>query len=204
MKPAKVFESTYRDYLRQIAAVDGPARAAVIGAEVSGGDLIIPFYGKPYRVSGAGISDLEDRPANFSIAVVLCRYILLCPGETPADGKWVTYREFKDAGPLTVFFANNTNKIIESAFGADPAAFETACKKLGGTPFRDDASHDASMIFPALPRIPVLLRFNYRDADFPAQCAVLFRQSAEKYLDMESLAIAGTFLAGGLIKQTSG
>ncbi|MCU0559837.1 MAG: DUF3786 domain-containing protein [Desulfobacterales bacterium] len=201
---SEVFEQTVRSYLRQLSEIDGRARADILGAGIAGSGLIIPFYGTPYRVSGAGITDAGGRPANFSICVVLCKYILMAPTETPADGNWATYREFKDAGPLTVFFANNTHKTIENAFGADSAALETACRKLGGTAFQDDASHDLSMLFHALPRIPVLLRFNFRDDDLPAQCTVLFRRSAEKYLDMESLAIAGTFLAGGLIKQLAG
>ena len=147
--------------------------------------------------------DSEGKQANFAICVVLCKYVILCPDEIPAEGKWITYREFKDAGPLTVFFANNTNKIIESTFYDRSESFEKACNNLGGTPFHDNSSHDLSMILSALPKIPVLLRFNFKDDEFPAQCSVLFRQSAEKYLDMESLAIAGTFLAGGLIKCTA-
>lgn len=198
--PAEVFEQTYRGYLRELAALDLPARAGVLGAQAAPGGLVIPFYGTPYRVAAAGIVDAEGRPAPFAVAVVLCRYVLMCPAERPEEGDWRSYREFKDAGPLTVYFANNTNKIIESSFGADPAALERACRRLGGEPYRDDASHDFSMCFSALPRIPVLLRFNFKAEEFPAQCAVLFRRSAETFLDMESLAITGTFLAGGLIR----
>lgn len=50
----------------------------------------------------------------------------------------------------------------------------------------------------SLPRIPVLLRFNDRDEDFPAQCAVLFPRSAETFLDLECMAIGATLLAGML------
>ena len=77
---------------------------------------------------------------------------------------------------------------------------EERCRKLGAAPLEDGAAYDLSLMFKALPRIPVLLRFNDGDDEFPAQCSILFRQSAEHYLDMESLAIAGTFLAGNLIK----
>lgn len=197
---SEVLEQTYRQYLRQLAGIDLPARAGILGAEVSGEGLVIPFYGKPYRIAASGIDDAEGGRATFAVRVVLCRYVIMCPEKPPEEGDWLSYREFKDAGPLTVYFANNTNKIIESSFGADPAALEKACRKLGGEPFRDDASHDFSMRFSALPRVPVLLRFNFKEEGFPAQCAVLFRRSAEKFLDMESLAIAGTFLAGGLIR----
>ena len=47
----------------------------------------------------------------------------------------------------------------------------------------------------ALPRVPILLIFNDRDDDFPAQCSLLFEGRAGKYLDMECLAIAGWALS---------
>lgn len=197
---SEVFGKTYKEYLRQLAEIDCHARAPNLGADISGKHLIIPFYGEPYRISDAAITDSGGHQANFSVCVVLCKYILHCPEEVPAEGTWMTYREFKDAGPLTVYFANNTNKIIESSFFDKPEALEKACKRLDGTPFVDASSHDRSMVFRALPRIPVLLRFNFKDDDFPAQCSVLFRESAQHYLDMESLAIAGTFLAGRLLR----
>ncbi|MDM8535475.1 DUF3786 domain-containing protein [Desulfobacterales bacterium HSG17] len=198
-KKAEVFEKTYKDYLKQLSGIDCLAKAEMLGADISGKELIIPFYGEPYRISGSAITDSKGQKANFSISVVLCKYILLCPEELPPKGNWVTYREFKDAGPLTVSFNNNTNKVIEKTFFDSPKALEKVCQKLNAIPFNDNSSHDFSMIFNILPRIPVLLRFNFKDEDFPAKCSVLFKQSAQNFLDMESLAIAGTFLAGNLI-----
>lgn len=199
-KKSEVFEKTYKDYLNQLSEIDYFSRAEVLGADISGNDFMIPFYGEPYRISNSGITDSEGRMANFSICIVLCKYIILCPEEISEEGKWVTYREFRDAGPLTVYFANNTNKIIENSFFDSPKTLDNACRNSGGIPFHDNASHDLSMIFHALPRIPVLLRYNFKDDEFPAKCSILFKQSAEEYLDMESLAIAGTYLAGSLLK----
>jgi hypothetical protein len=195
---AAVFEETYRQYLTRIAAVDLPSRAAVLGAEAQGAGLVIPLYGTPYRLTSRGVFKPGGEPVNYAVCVVLCCYVLQCPPATPPAGDWVTYREFKDAGPLVSYFAANTNKIIETAFGGDLAALEAAGRRLGGRRFDDGASHDLSLIFDFLPRIPVLLRFNARDAEFPAQCSVLFRRSTEAYLDMECTAIGGTFLAGHL------
>ncbi len=200
VKKAVVFEETYRDYLKQLSGMDYLARADILGAEISGSELIIDFYKDAYRVSADGITDSSGKRANFAVSVLLCKYILVCPREVPQDGTWVTYREFRDAGPLIGYFNANTNKTIKSSFSGRPDLLEKACRKLGAAPHEDGASYDLSLIFHALPRIPVLLRFNDRDDEFPAHCSILFRQSAEHYLDMESLAIAGTFLAGNLIR----
>lgn len=197
---AAVFEETYRNYLARIAEIDLPDRAAMLGADVEGGDLLIQLYGSRYRVTRQGVFTASGEPVNYAVCVVLCCYVLQCPPAAPATGEWVTYREFKDAGPLVGYFIANTNKIIETAFGGQLAALEKAGRGLGGRRFDDGASHDLSLQFEFLPRIPVLLRFNDRDEEFPAQCSVLFRQSAAAFLDMECMAIGGTFLAGHLTR----
>jgi hypothetical protein len=199
-KKAAVFEKTYKDYLARIAGIDFLSRADVLGAQISGNALIIPFYGTPYRVSVDGVVDAAGEQANFAVSVVLCQYILHCPDNVAADGSWVTYREFKDAAPLIGYFTTNANKVIESTFAGDMARLEKACKRLGGVSFDDGSAFDISIRFDFIPRIPVLLRFNDQDDEFPAQCSILFRQSAERYLDMECLAIGGTYLAGILTK----
>lgn len=200
-KKAAVFEETYKNYLQQLAGIDYLSRADVLGAGTSGNELFIEFYGQAYRISDSGITDPSGKKANFAICVALCKYILVCPREVMQDGMWVTYREFRDAGPLIGFFNTNTNKTIESSFSGRMDLLAKASRKLGATPVEDGASYDLSLMFKALPRIPVLLRFNDGDAEFPAHCSILFRQSAEHYLDMESLAIVGTFLAGNLIRE---
>ena len=200
-KKAAVFGETYKNYLQQLADIDYLARADVLGGRTSGNELIIAFYGQEYRISDNGITDPSGEKANFAICVVLCKYILICPREVMQDGSWVTYREFRDAGPLIGYFNANTNKTIESSFSNRMDLLENASRKLGAKPIEDGAAYDLSLMFKALPRIPVLLRFNDGDTEFPAHCSILFRQSAEHYLDMESLAIAGTFLAGNLIRE---
>lgn len=199
MKKATVFEDTYRDYLAQIAGIDLFPRAERLGAKALENALSIPFYGKPHRISKAGVFNPSGKRANFAISVVLCRYILQCPQEIPLKGEWITYREFKDAGPLVGYFTSSVTKIIETAFDGNPAALVAACRNLGGCFDRAESFYDLAVTFDFLPRIPVYLRFNDKDDEFPAQCSLLFRQSAEKYLDMECLSIGGTYLAGALI-----
>jgi len=202
MTKSKVFEETYDKYMSQISHIDLLPRAERLGAEPAGNILIIPYYKKPYRISIDGVFDETGKRANFAISVVLFQYIFSCPAEIPIAGDLVTYREFKDAGPLAGYFTSNTNKIIETTFAGNPEALRYACKKLGGRLLDDDPSWDLSLEFDMLPRIPIRLRFNDKDDEFPAQCSILFRQSAESYIDMvESLAIGGTYLIGMLTKR---
>lgn len=195
-----VFETTYKNYLEQLAAIDFLSRAERLGAEVTGEALVIPLYGTPYRISREGVRYASGAQANFAISVVLCCYILQCPAAVPPAGDWMTYREFRNAGPLAGYFTANTQKIIETAFAGNPDGLVAACQNLGGQSFDDGSSYDISQTFDFLPRIPVLLRFNDRDSEFPAQCTVMFPASAETFLDMECMAIGGTLLAGTLTR----
>ena len=199
-KKSVVFEETYNNYLSRISDIDLLPRAVRLGAEFSGDTLIIPYYETPFRISTDGVFDSNGRRAGFSVSVVLFQYIFHCPDEIPLAGDWSTFGGFKNAGPLGGYFTSNINKVIESTFAGNPKALQTACKRLGGRFFDEDPSWDLSMAFDMLPRIPVRLRFNDKDQEFPAQTSVLFRQSVESYIDMESLAIGGNHLANMLTK----
>ena len=129
---AAVFEETYRQYLSRIADIDLPARAARLGAEINGADLLIGLYGSTYRLTRRGVFNPSGEPVNYAVCVVLCCYVLQCPLEIPGVGDWVTYREFKDAGPLVSYFTANTNKIIETTFAGRLAALQNAGQSLGG------------------------------------------------------------------------
>ena len=94
---------------------------------------------------------------------------------------------------MKVMEMGNNNKIINTTFAGHPEALQYACKRLGGRFFDDDSSWDISVEFNMLPRIPIRLRFNDKDDEFPAQTSILFRQSTESYIDMESLAIGGAY-----------
>jgi Domain of unknown function (DUF3786) len=198
------FEIRFEKYLGQLRRVDLLHRAAILGGELLGDLLKIPFFGEPYIVSRDGVVTEGGRKANLAVGVVLLRYILQCPQKIPATGEWVTYREFTDAGPLAGYFTANTNKTLEATFANQLKLLRIICNGLGGDFIENESGYDLVVKFHALPRIPVLFRFNDTDAIFPAQSSLLFMSSAEKYLDLESLGIVGTFLTGKLIEKRDG
>ena len=198
-KTNKDFEHRYLQCRQRLNKIDFLERAETIGATIAGGNLTIPFFGKTYVISVNGITDTAGNQPNFAVSLVLCRYVLQCPDQITEDGDWVTYREFRGAGPLLGHFTANTNKTIETAFAGNLTALKESSTSLGGEIVENDPSHDISIKFSFLPKIPLLLHFNDRDETFPAQCSILLKRSAEKYLDLDCLAIGGTYLAGQLI-----
>ena len=191
MEKDHIYEQTYTDYLSRIAELDLPFLADKLGIQLDGQHVIIPFFGKPYRISTKGITDPSNRQPHLSVSVILCKYLLMCPMIEPLEGNWMSYKDFKDAAPLIWAFYNTVTHPIAETFSGRPAELEKAGQKIGGYAPAEALSYDFSMRFDALPKVPLLLLFNDKDDEFPAQCSVLFEQRAEKFLDMECLAMVG-------------
>ena len=201
-----VFEKTYKDYLEQVTKIDVRSIKETLGVRVEGNATVIPLFGKPTRVSARGIIEQSGQRPSFDICVILCKYLLLCPDSTPKETEWTAYRDFKDAGPLTTYFANDVERSIAARFSGRLRELETAGKALGGCSPGIKLSNDFSMRFEALPRVSLLMLYNDADEEFPAQCSVLFQRRAERYLDAECLAMVGRLLftnletaAGGML-----
>jgi hypothetical protein len=200
MKESAAFEQTYQHYLSEIKKIDYLERADRLGVEIKDEKLIIPLYDREYTVSASEVDGPDGEVVTPAVRVILCKYILMCPDELPVlSRKLMTYREFRDAGPLVSYFTTNTNKTIESQFSGKVDLLQEIGKRVGGT-IEKNESYDLSLLFYALPRIPVILNFNDHDDMFPAACSILYQESAQQFLDMECLAMTGTLLIGKLLR----
>ncbi len=197
---APIFEETYKNYLTQVAEIDLVSVTNRLGIELKGGEAQIPFFGRPFRVSSQGVFDPNGQEPTHAVRVALCRYLLLSPATPPIGEEWVSYKDFKDAGPFVGGFVNNTEKALVRYFSGRMEGLKLAGHKLGGHPPDQELSYQVVLQFEALPQIPLLLLFNDEDEEFPAQCSLLFPKKAERYLDMECLAILGWFLTDTLIQ----
>jgi hypothetical protein len=194
---APIFEKTYKDYLVRINQLDLKAVSQKTGCELTGESVLIPLFGKSYRISQSGILDPSGTEPDHSIKVVLCQYLLQHPAHPPLDDTWISYKDFKDAAPLAHFHANN-ERAIAGNFEGRLKALKQACSELGCSHYSKELNYDLHVKFSALPKIPMLFLFNDSDDEFPAQCLLLFERRAEQYLDMECLAILGGLLTDNL------
>ena len=191
---SSVFEETYTNYLKRIAELDFARIAGCLGAELAGEELIIPFFDSPHRISTEGIKDPAGKRPDFSVCVVLFKYLLLCPDHDPVDADWVSFKDFRDAAPFAGAFVNYTEAPLAKRFAGNLTRLKVAARTLGGQPPDVKFPYDMSLQFTALPKVPTLMLFNDADPEFAARCAVLFERRAEKYLDMECLAMVGSLL----------
>ena len=189
-----IFQQIYQDYLKQLSQVDLQTIANRRGVEIEGDSILIPLFNQLYKISPRGIVDPSGKEPPHSVKVVLCQYLLHTPAVEPEGEDWVSYKDFKDASPFVGGFQNNTEKAIAKNFVGRLETLRRACLQLGGKDPGLDWRYQLSMKVDLLPCVSILLLFNDADEEFPAQCLLLFEHRAEKYLDMESMAILAWLL----------
>ena len=89
---------------------------------------------------------------------------------------------------------------VRFKIGRHRPALAAAARELTGRPVEEAHGYDLFLAFDALPNVSVFLQFNARDDEFPAQCTLLFPQSAQTHLNLRSLFTLGTYLTGRLIR----
>jgi len=194
VKTESVFEQTYANYLHQISKRNLKNLQQRLGFSVHNGKAVIELFGEPHRVSADGIFGPSNTRPSFDVCVILSKYILLCPETIPMNKGWVSYRDFKDSGPLLKFYSNDVEKAISDRFSGNASLLQQAAQALGGYLPSIKLTYDVTFQFNVLPKIPLLLLFNNADDDFPSTCSVLFQNDAEHYLDAECLAMVGALL----------
>lgn len=193
---APVFDKIMNDYLHQVAGIE--ARQGIgssLGITVIDDGYKIPFLNSTYTITTDSVIDAEGKVASHAMAVVLCKYLLLCPNLPSNDSSLVTYKDFKDAAPYVGGFRNTAENPIARHFENSLSKLEKKCLELGGNPFVTEVSCQLAFTFQALPKVPIILLFNDADEDFPSQATLLFQKNAASYLDMECLAMIGAALA---------
>lgn len=198
---SKIFEKHYNDYCEQIGKIDFESVKDTLDIEYDNEKLRIPLFNREYFVSKNTITDASGNRPGYATCVILAKYILLCPDKTYLDGQWVSFKDFKRTSHFTNvnFFSSDTEQVILKGFNGRLDALLKACKKQDGVFHEVEMSYDLSMKFDALPRMSLLLLFNDKDEEFPAQCTVLFQKHSELYLDPESLIMTSALLAKSLI-----
>lgn len=197
---ATVYERTYQYYIAQFDRIDLQSVEQKLGVHVGKNEIIIPLFGKPHKVSKSGVTDPSGKQPALYIGVILCKYLLLCPDVCPREKEWASFKDLKDSGPLTKYFANEIERPIATYFAGRVGDMEKASKTLGGYPPGIEATYDLAMQFDALPQVPIIMLYNDADDEFPAKCSLLFERHAENYLDAECLAMVGNLLFAYLKK----
>lgn len=198
--PETIFEKNYNTCLEQFKKISFKSIAPIIGGTVDAETIKIPLLGNPYFLSYRGITDSSGNKPPYDICVILSQYLLQCPDDNPKESEWISFRDFKDSGPLIHYFKNEIETAIASYFSGNGNGLKRAGQLLSGLRPALDVAYDLAIQFDLLPRIPVVLLFNDKDEEFKATCSLLFERRAQLYLDAECLAMLGWQLFNHLKK----
>ena len=195
-----VYNQTYQRYLEKLKTMRFEGRDTLLGITLESDTVLVPYFGQTLRLTADGLTNEAGQRPDFSDCVEVCRYLIMCPLFAPEQKDWVAYRDFPDAGPLTVFWSDTVERPLARTFSGAAGALEKACDSLGGTIPDMEIACNLCRQFTPLPRLPLLLVFNDADDEFPASASLLFEKRASTYLDAESQAILGRALSERLRK----
>jgi hypothetical protein len=81
----------------------------------------------------------------------------------------VSFKNFKDSGPLLVYFANEVENKISAFFSGRVIDLKSAAENLSSYPADIQETYDIIVQFDVLSKIWVVLLFNDKDDEFDAQ-----------------------------------
>ncbi|MBF0516553.1 MAG: DUF3786 domain-containing protein [Nitrospirae bacterium] len=189
-------ENIIKSLKDDIRDVDLKAVAADLGAEVLATGIGIRSLGRDFILG-------DDREITSDGKVTPWEKILLLiyvktGGKGHPTGNWISFGQLRGGGvkveAIKKEFEEPMSKLFDKSHDEAVAALEAlgAVKATG---------HPSELAWSCqlMPKIPILVLYWPADAEFPARFKSLFDDSADKFLDVESIV----FLCEGFVKRIS-
>jgi Domain of unknown function (DUF3786) len=180
------------------SAVARKAGAAYTVGEQGSGILEMSVLNGKLTIAWPGL-DIVAEPAklgSFSMKLLTLLYLANTNGAAPT-GEMVSYRQLPDGLFYEPVVQRSVEVPIAAAFGTDVAAFEDACKSLGG---RATGRGDASYAFNLFPGVVIEFLLWREDEEFPARGQVLFDSGDTDHLGAFNLRMAAQEISSRLLK----
>jgi hypothetical protein len=177
----------------KIKDVDLSALTGDLGGDYREGRLFINCLGREFEIFPGG--DIQSRgPITQWIRILLLHYINT-HGKAALSGKWVSFSQLRSGMVKASSFLREAEDPIKELFNSSLERVSAAIIKLGARPSGDFPTPYAWILY-LLPKVPVLILYWPEEDEFPAKVSILFDQTADRFLDVESLM----FLLEGLVK----
>ncbi|MBN1149205.1 MAG: DUF3786 domain-containing protein [Anaerolineales bacterium] len=162
------------------------------------GEFQLPLWGRQVAIAYPEFvaRDLATGAVSNPMHQALLLYYFYIADGMPISGQWLSFSELPDGRFYNQAFQGYTGRQLARVFTSDRQSFERAAQGLGGV---SASLGDASYVFQALPRAPLLVVFWQGDEDFPSSFQILFDASACHYLPTDGYAILGSTLTHRLI-----
>ena len=162
------------------------------------GEFHLPLWGRQVAITFPEFiaRDISTEEISNPMHQALLLYYFNIADGVPLSGRWISFSELSDGRFYNQAFQGYTGRHLARIFTNDQQSFERAAQGLEGVPA---SLGDASYVFKALPRAPLLVIFWQGDEDFPSSFQILFDASANHYLPTDAYAILGSTLTHRLV-----
>lgn len=177
----------------KIRDVDLSAITEDLGGDYRDGRLFMNCLGREFEIFPGGDIRSQGHMTQW-IRILLLHYINT-HGKAGLSGKWVSFSELRSGMVKASSFLREAEDPIKELFEVSREKVSASITRLGAKQSGDFPTPHAWILF-LLPRVPVVILYWPKEDEFPAKVKILFDQTADKFLDVESLM----FLLEGLVK----
>jgi len=162
-----------------------------------GEELIIPFFYEPHHIRFPQVEFYcpSGKVVSLVTRAILLHYLIKADG-SPVTGKWVGYKDIPGGLLYAGVFGRRVTEPLAKKFGKSAKTLMDIGLRLGGKP---GGVGDASLVFQALPRVPMQYVLWEGDEEFPPNVQLLFDTSIDHYLSLEDIVVLGQMATGRLI-----
>lgn len=175
---------------KHIAACDLSEVAEKIGGTYKDGWLTLKVLGKNYSVADDGeiSTDIHVIPW---VSLPVYDYILHGGGRE-ISGQWVPLRELPSGKNWFRLFGQRCEKPLKKIADQSPDLFEDMIRLFKGKQVENYHSSDVSVVLNPLPKLPMLVCYWYPEEKIPSDLHLFFDETAEDYLDINSINSVGS------------
>ena len=166
------------DMKRAFADCDLEKAAERTGGSFVKGWLTIRIFGKPLAVNNEGRikTDLHINPW---MVVPILHYILASRGQK-IEGKWMAYRELKDAREKNNLFVRRAEQPLKKIADGYPALFEDLVDMFSGAAQESQFDADISLVLYPLPLLPIMVCYWKPEDGMASDLSLFFDRSADE------------------------
>ncbi len=186
-------EDLIRSLREKISDINLQEISRDLGGRMQNDLLIMPCLGREFEISPDG-EIRSSGPITPWTKILLLHYINT-RGKAILSGKWVSYGELKSGMVKASSFRRDCEDPLKELFDADTRKTTATLEKMGAARSSEFPTPYAWELY-LLPRMPVIILYWPEEDEFPSKVKILFDQTADRFLDAESIM----FLLEGLVK----
>lgn len=184
----------------KISTIDLKARASQLGGTYNDGKITIQVLGKNFSVCDNGEIQTAIH-VNPWITLPVYTYLLI-GGSTPLSGRWVPLRELPGGKDWYRLFGQRCEQPLKKVADDYPDLFDDLIRMFNGKQVEKHYASDISLVLYPLPKLPMLICYWYPEGKMNSELNLFFDDTAEDYLDLNSINSIGSGFVTMLEKLT--